>query len=120
MAKSIPLVVFFSWNPVRAQRTPDRPQPAFPVLMMQPTSGGSERQRFNSRKITPATVMKLPATVKHLLNLRDPSPPTAPRLSGILKSTLVDAKRKNAETAWLVLAVRHGGILGLHGRSSKQ
>ncbi|KAF9649637.1 hypothetical protein BDM02DRAFT_3094393 [Thelephora ganbajun] len=50
--------------------------------------------------------MKLPATIKQLLKLRGPNPsppPPIPKLNGILKSTLFDAKQKNAETAWLVL-----------------
>ena len=54
----------------------------------------------------------LPATIKQLLKLRSPNPPPPPpipRLNAILKSTLLDAKQKGAETAWLVLTVRHQG-----------
>jgi hypothetical protein len=56
--------------------------------------------------------MKLPATIKQLLTLRGPNsspPPPITKLNGILKSTLLDAKQKNAETAWLVLTVRRQG-----------
>ena len=59
--------------------------------------------------------MKLPANLKQLLQLRGPNPPPPPplpTLNAILKSTLLDAKHKNVETAWLVLTVRHRGILG--------
>jgi len=67
--------------------------------------------------------MKLPSTVKHLLKLRGPNPPQLPplpQLNGVLKSTLLDAKQKNAETAWLVLTVRQGDprFHPLDGRSS--
>ncbi|KAF9779484.1 hypothetical protein BJ322DRAFT_355345 [Thelephora terrestris] len=50
---------------------------------------------------------KLPSTIKQLLKLRNPNPPLQPpipNLNGVLSSTLIDAKRKNAQTAWLVLA----------------
>lgn len=61
------------------------------------------------------TLMKhLPPTIKQLLKLRSPNPPPQlpfPRLNAILKSTLLDAKQKGAETAWLVLTVRHQGDL---------
>lgn len=69
--------------------------------------------------------MKLPATVKQLLMLRGANPPPPPPISclnEILKSTLLDAKQKNAETAWLVLTVRHQGdtrFHTFHGRSSR-
>ena len=61
------------------------------------------------------SMIKLPATTKHLLKLRSPNPPLPPpipKLNGVLRSTLLDAKRKNAETAWLVLTVRRQGNPG--------
>ena len=52
--------------------------------------------------------MKLPTTIQQLLKLRGSNPPPPPpiqRLSGILTSSILDAKEKNAVTAWLVLTV---------------
>ncbi|KAF8623416.1 hypothetical protein AX15_006359 [Amanita polypyramis BW_CC] len=52
-------------------------------------------------------VAHLPPSVKRLLTLRNPSSLPSPPLSklhGILNRTLLDAKAKNAETSWLVLA----------------
>jgi len=53
--------------------------------------------------------MKLPVTIGQLLKVRGnpPPPPPIPRLNAVLESTLLGAKQKNAETAWLVLTVRH-------------
>ena len=59
--------------------------------------------------------MKLPVTIKQLLKLKGlnpPPPPSIPKLDGILRSSMLDAKQKNAETAWLVLTVCHQGITG--------
>lgn len=59
--------------------------------------------------------MQLPATIKQLLKLKGPNPPLAPsisKLNGILGSSMLDAKQKNAETAWLVLTVRLQEITG--------
>ena len=64
----------------------------------------------------------LPATIKQLLKLRNPNPPPPtpiPTLNAILKSTLLDAKQKDAETAWLVLTVRNRGFRALDGLSSR-
>jgi len=55
--------------------------------------------------------MKLSTDLEQLLQLKGPNPPPPPlsRLNAILKSTQLDTKNKNVETAWLVLTVRHRG-----------
>jgi len=64
----------------------------------------------------PAIPMKLPVTIRQLLKVRGnpPPPPPIPRLNTMLKSTLFGAKQRNAETAWLVLTVRHQGDPRFH------
>ncbi|KAA1466130.1 hypothetical protein DENSPDRAFT_830877 [Dentipellis sp. KUC8613] len=52
-------------------------------------------------------VKHLPPAVKQLLTLRNPSPlpgPPVSKLYGVLGSTFADAKRRKAETGWLVLS----------------
>ncbi|KAJ7667823.1 hypothetical protein DFH06DRAFT_1183702 [Mycena polygramma] len=51
-------------------------------------------------------VKHLPPAIKHLLTLRNPATlpaPPLPRLHAVLTSTYRSAKKRNAETAWLVL-----------------
>jgi len=51
-------------------------------------------------------VKHLPPSVKHLLSLRNPnvlSGPSLPNLQSLFVRTSEDAKRRNAETGWLVL-----------------
>ncbi|EIN10356.1 hypothetical protein PUNSTDRAFT_119355 [Punctularia strigosozonata HHB-11173 SS5] len=53
------------------------------------------------------SIRHLPPAVKQLLKLRNPNPRAGPpvaALNAVFNSTLQDAKRRNAETGWLVLS----------------
>ena len=105
-AKSISLVVLFQIRVLSRNRKGK-------AVIIRAAFSGFGRQQIPPRAVTqqPGIPMKhLPPTIKQLLKLRGPNPPPPvpiPKLNAILKSTLLDAKQKNAETAWLVLTVRH-------------
>ena len=67
--------------------------------------------------------MRLPPTVQHLLTLRSPGlppPPDTLKLKAILASTLSDAKKKKAETGWLVATVNKQHIFSFPFISQQQ